>query len=108
MKRRIAYSLYKTGYTQFPATDYDPVTKAIVVDLPDQPRHRMPKEWTRSGNAYLTPGGCRITIWNTGLARNYLVEHGYCRISTRRSVTIRAGIDSFERMLEAVREFEGG
>ncbi len=107
MKRRIPYSLYKTGYSKFQATDYDPATKTVEVDLPETPPRRMPKGWKRDGNSYRTPGGCRITFWNSGLARNYLVEYGYCSVFTRQSKTIPAGIDSYDRMMAAVKAFEG-
>ena len=47
MERRIPYSLYKTGYEQFPACEYDQKTKTILVDLPKMKRRVCPKDWKR-------------------------------------------------------------
>lgn len=106
MERRIPYSLYKTGYHQFPASDYDPKTKTILVDMPTAKRRVWPKDWKRDGNHYTTPGGCTVYFWNTGLAQNYLVERFFTPHHIK-SKTIPAGFDSFNRVLEAVAEFEG-
>lgn len=104
MKRRMLYSLYKTGYEQFPAYDYDPKTKTIAVDLPYTKRRVFPKDWVRYGNHYKTPSGCTVYVYNTGLAQNYYVEEEYTPYC-RRTRTIHAGIDSFEKMLKTVEEF---
>lgn len=69
MERRIPYSLYKTGYEQFRAYDYDPKTKTISVDLPPIKRRVFPKDWVRNGNHYVTPSGCTVYVYNTGGGR---------------------------------------
>lgn len=106
MERRIPYSLYKTGYEQFQACEYDPKTKTILVDLPPMKRRVWPKDWKRIGNHYTTPNGCCVYFWNTGLAQNYLVEW-YGGPYNRKSRTINAGVDAFERMMQTVEEFGG-
>lgn len=106
MERRIPYSLYKTGYEKFPATDYDPKTKTILVDLPPIKQRVWPKGWKRTGNHYTAPNGCTVYFWNTGLAQNYLVEK-FVTCYNILSKTIPAGFDSFERMLKTVSEFGG-
>lgn len=104
MQRRIPYSLYKTGYEEFPASDYDPKTKTILVDLPEIPCRVWPKDWKRSGNHYTTPNGCTVYFWNTGLSQNYEVEGPYNPYN-RKHRTIPAGIHSFQRVLDTVNEF---
>ena len=105
MKKRIPYSLYKSSYNEFPASDYDSKTKTIIVELPFIKRRLWPKTWGRVGNHYTTPGGCTVYFWNTGLAQNYMVEK-FITIHNILSKTIPAGIDSFDRMLQTVAEFE--
>lgn len=107
MKRRIPYSLYKTGYEQFPATDYDPKTKTILVDLPPIKRLVWPKNWKRAGGNWLVaPNGCNVYFWNTGLAQNYEVEWSGGPFN-RKHRTIPAGFDSFDYMMQTVKEFGG-
>ena len=104
MQRRIPYSLYKTGYQEFPATEYDARTKTILVDLPPMPRRMWPKDWKKDGNHYATPNGCTVYFWNTGIAQNYEVEGPYSP-HIRKHRTIPAGFTSFQRVLDAVNEF---
>ena len=106
MEKRIPYSLYKTGYHQFPASAYDPLTKTILVDMPPVKRRVWPKEWKRIANSFRTPGGCTVYFWNTGLSQNYLVER-FITPHYSKSKTIPAGFDSFNRVLDTVAEFEG-
>ena len=102
--KRLPYSLWKDYYHDFKSEDYDPATKTILVDIPDRKRIQYPKSWRKSGNHYYTPGGCTVIFWNTGFARNYLVENGvgYRKVSK----TIHPGIDSFDRLLRTVEELE--
>lgn len=104
---RMKYSLYKPFYRQFPAEDYDPVTKTVMVDIPKARRKPFPKEWKRSGNRYLTPGGCEIIFWNTGFAENFEVRFFVPGCFPPRHRTIHPGIDARERVLAAVAMFEG-
>ncbi len=106
MERRIPYSLYKTGYEQFPARDYDQKTKTILVELPVMKRRVWPKNWKRFSNHYTAPNGCAVYFWNTGLAQNYVVDGPYSPYM-RKSRTIPAGFYSFEHMLQTVQEFGG-
>lgn len=103
--REIPYWLYKTGYSEFQATEYNPGTKTIKVTLPKTKPIRWPKEWKQAGNSYRTPKGTKVYYWNTGLARNYDVRRvigPYYSVSR----TIGPGIDSFSRVLNTVEEFE--
>lgn len=103
MLKRLPYSLWKNYYRSFPADQYDQGTKTILVDLPDAPVIRWPKSWKRSANHYLTPGGCLVHFWNTGLAQNYYVEHIK---NPALHQTIPPGIDSRQRVLAAVKRIE--
>lgn len=105
MKRRIPYWLYKTGYEQFPASDYDKATKTIEVDIPPMKRRVWPKEWKRCGNHFVTDKGTEIYYWNSGIQQNYLVQEPYKRFG-RRECTISAGFDAFDRVIQTVKEFE--
>ena len=105
MERRIPYNLYKTGYDKFPASDYDQKTKTILVDIPPIKRRVWPKDWKRvGGNWFVTPNGCSVYFWNTGLAQNYEVEWRSGN-NNRKHRTIPAGYDSFDRMMQTVKEF---
>lgn len=106
MERRMPYSLYKTGYQDFPATDYDPKTKTILVSLPEMQRRVWPKDWRRSGNSFTTPNGCTVYFWNTGIAQNYDV-HGPYTPYNRKTRTIPAGFHAFQRVIDTVNEFGG-
>lgn len=106
MERRIPYSLYKRGYNQFPASDYDAKTKTIMVNIPDIKRRVWPKEWKREGNELITPNRCHVYFWNTGLAQNYEVEW-HSGPYNRKHRTIPAGFDAFDRVLQTVAEFGG-
>lgn len=105
MERRIPYWLYKTGYEQFPAHDYDKKTKTIIVDIPKMNRRIWPKGWEKRCNHYHTPKGSTVYFYNTGIAQNYYVEGPY-RPYNQRTKTIPAGYDAFEKMLKVVEEFE--
>lgn len=103
--REMPYWLYKAGYSEFQATEYNPNTKTIVVNLPKMEPVRWPKGWTRNGNGYFTPGGTEIRYWNTGLARNYLIQRvigPYHKLSK----TVGPGFNAFSRVLDTVRGFE--
>lgn len=100
MEKRIPYSLYKSGYTDFPARDYDKATKTIIVYLPEHKRPRFPADWKRDGNSYRTPNGARVYFWSSGLAENFLIESGTGY--ARKSKTIPAGLYAREHVLEYV------
>lgn len=106
MLKRMPYSLWKSYYRQFPADQYDLASKTILVELPDVKPIKWPKDWRRNGGqCYITPGGCYVYFWNTGLAQNFEVRKlvsGYYT-ATR---TIHPGIDSRQRVLKAVEQLE--
>ena len=101
---KMPYRLWKKFYDQFPAEDYDPKTKTILVDLPATRRRPFPKSWYRYGNRYITPGGCEVVFWNTGLAENFVVRKFHPHFPKSR--TIPPGIDARERVMACVAEFE--
>lgn len=105
MKRKMYYSLYKNYYNQYPASDYDSATKTIMVDLPDIKQIRFPKNWERGLFCkYVTPGGCRVYAWGSGVTQSYLVE---CPIECeKRSKTIPPGVNNRQNVIDTVNEFE--
>ena len=104
--KRMKYSLWKQYYRQFPADQYDQATKTILVDVPDARKQPFPKAWRRDGNHYWTPGGCEVTFWGTGFAENFEVRRSVSYYE-QYSRTIHPGIDSRERVIQAVYDLEG-
>lgn len=102
--KRIPYSLYKTGYTEFKASGYDPKTKTIEVELPEYKKIRFPKDWRKDGNNYFTPNGCRVSFWNTGLAENFYVEHYDVVLKTIHK-TFGPALDVREKVIAFVNQF---
>ena len=102
---KMAYSLYKLFYKEFPAEGYDPKSKTILVDMPEVRRKRFPREWKRNGNHYTTPGGCEVIFWNTGYAENFMVRR-WISAENIKERTIHPGIHAREQVLECVAEFE--
>lgn len=102
--KRIPYSLYKAGYTEFKASDYDSKTKTIAVELPDYKKVRFPKEWRKDGNNYFTPNDCVVSFWNTGLAENFYVEHHSKTLKTEHK-TIGPALDAREQVIAFVNQF---
>lgn len=120
MKTRMKYTLYKKSYSEFPATNYDPDSKSIEVDLPETVRPKFPKEWKVKGsNRYMLPNGTIIYFWNSGLAESFLVErtvkktvgeccfmtHGYAPYKTY-SREIKAGIYARQLAIDTAIEFD--
>ena len=103
--KRMPYSLYKQYYRQFPSEDYDPKTKTISVDVPEERRKTFPKSWKRDANHYFTPGGCEVLFWGSGLAENFVVRK-YVSSYDIKSKTICPGIDARDRAIECVAQFE--
>ena len=76
MKKRMPYWLYKTGFSEFKASDYDANKKTIEVELPEYKRPKFPADWVSAGgNHYHTPNGCTVTRWGAGFAEYFEVEH---------------------------------
>ena len=105
MLKRMPYSLWKSYYRQFPADQYDLSTRTILVELPDVKPVQWPKDWRSVCNRYITPGGCDVYFWNTGLAQNYEVQKFVSSYYTA-TRTIHFGIDSRKRVLKAVEQLE--
>ena len=58
----------------FKGSNYNTAKKTVDVDLPEYAKPRFPSDWEKRGNHYKTPNGCRVYVWNSGLAENFLVE----------------------------------
>ena len=104
MIKTMPYSLYKSSYAEFKASNYNKVKKTIDVELPDYKKPQFPKDWTRVGNGYRTPNGCTVYFWNTGLAENFKVEHWVSQFN-HQSKTISAGLYAREKVMEYVESF---
>lgn len=78
MTKRIKYSLYKKSYNtlQTVSGSYDPNTKTIEIEFPDEQPAKFNKDWISTGGNAKTLKGYRIQIrfWNQGPAQNYKVE----------------------------------
>lgn len=105
MLKRMPYRLWKSYYRQFPADQYDQASKTILVELPDVEPVKWPKDWRRDGNRYITPGGCDVCFWNTGLAQNFEVRK-FVSSDYTATRTIHPGIDIRQRVLKAVEQLE--
>ena len=101
MIKTMPYWLYKTGYTEFNADNYDSKKKTIDVELPDYKKPRFPSEWRRNGNHYYAPNGCRVTFWNTGLSENFVVDSP----SRKKEKTFPASLYARENVIEYVASF---
>lgn len=104
MIKTMPYSLYKTGYTEFKAGNYNGGRKTIDVDLPDYKKPRFPAEWRKDGNHYYAPNGCVVTFWGAGLAENFLVERWVSQYN-HSSKTFPAGLYAREKVMEFVASF---
>ena len=78
MAKRIKYSLYKKSYNSLPTVpgSYDPSTKTIEIEFPDEKPVKFGKEWIATGGNAKRLDGYRILIrfWNQGPAQSYMVE----------------------------------
>ena len=104
MEKRIPYSLYKSGYSDFPARDYDSATKTILVELPEYKKPNFPRSWRRIGNSYITENGARVVFWSSGLSENFVIESGAGH--SYRSKTIPAGLYAREKVLAYLEEMK--
>jgi hypothetical protein len=80
MIKTMPYWLYKKGYSEFPAENYNSGKKTIDVTLPDYKAPSFPKEWQKDGAAkQIVAKRYQITVYsyNSGLAENYMIEYGY-------------------------------
>lgn len=104
MIKTMPYSLYKTGYTEFKAENYNASKKTIDVELPDYKKPRFPAEWRKDGNHYYAPNGCVVTFWGAGLAESFLVERWISKFN-HPSKTVPAGLYAREKVMEFVASF---
>ena len=77
MIKRIKYSLYKSSYSDFPRIpdSYDPATKTIEIDFPDEKPVKFGPEWIGAANSKRLKGtSVIIRFWGKGPAQTYRVE----------------------------------
>lgn len=99
------YALYKKGYSEYRANNYDADKKTIEVELPDHKKIRFPKEWTKNGNYYRTPNGCNVIFWGNGYGENFLVEHTDKTTNKHDSKTVNPGLYAREAVIDIVNQF---
>lgn len=96
---RMLYRIYKQGYSEYPATDYDKSTKTIDVQIPEYKKPSFPKEWGT--------GGCKhynhVTMYvrNSGVAEYYEIHQ---TVFPYKKVTIECGLKSREKAIEVFKE----
>ena len=96
---RIPYRIYKQGYSEFPASDYDKSTKTIDVQLPEYKKPTFPKEWGA--------GGCKhfnhVTMYvrNSGFAEYYEIHQ---TVRPYKEVTIECGLYAREKAIATFKE----
>lgn len=103
MIKTMPYSLYKKSYDEFKADNYNASKKTIDVELPDYKKPQFPKNWEKRSNRYIAANGCIVYFWNTGLAENFLVEHG-CGYG-KQSKSFSAGLYARENVMKFVESF---
>ena len=78
MEKRIKYALYKRQYSALETISgsYDPLTKTIIVIMPDEKRVTWPDQFKATGGNARRLDGYRINIqiWGTGVAATYRIE----------------------------------
>ena len=77
MTKTIPYRIYKAGFTEFPASNYNAENKTIDVELPEHKKPRWPKEWDTRRPFYgmYTPNGCDVRTYGSGLSEIATVSH---------------------------------
>lgn len=99
------YALYKKGYSEYRANNYNASKKTIDVDLPEHKKINFPKDWTKRGNQYYTTNGCVVRFWGSGYAENFVVEHNYNSISKCESKTVNPGLYARETVIDIVSKY---
>lgn len=97
MDVRMSYSVYKHGYTEFPADDYDAKTKTIHVRLPEYKKPKFPKDF--GAGHPKQADNVIMFVYNSGYAENYYIEQ---LVHPYKKATIGCGLYARE---EAIRIF---
>ena len=99
MNVRMKYSVYKTGYSEYPAGDYKAKDKTIAVELPDYTRPKFPKEC--EGKGYRRYKDVVIQCYNSGYAENYRIEQ---LLPPYKHVNVPCGLKAREQAIKTVYE----
>ena len=70
----MSYKIYKQGYSEFKAYDYDKITKTIEVEIPIIKKPLFPKEWKTSSTGRKYFNHVQMFIRNSGLTECYDIE----------------------------------
>ena len=109
MRRRIKYADYKKYYSECTTVpySYDDYSKTISVNIPTP--KKFPSDWspyTGTNGAWVTPGGCTVFPYGYGKGptQAYIIQRDGEDVTLSR--IIQPGVDSIEKVIETVREFE--
>lgn len=93
------YAVYKAGYSEYPAGDYNEKDKTITVTLPEYSRPKFPREF--GAGAYKVYKHVAIQCYNAGYAENYRIEQ---LLPPYKHIHIPCGLRARERAIQAVYE----
>ena len=96
---RMPYRIYKQGYSEYPAFDYDKSTKTIDVQLPEYKKPSFPREWGTGGCKYCNH--VEMFVRNSGFAEYYEIHQ---TIYPHKEVTIECGLKSREKAIATFKE----
>lgn len=109
MRRRIKYADYKKYYSECTTVpySYDAYSKTISVNIPTP--KKFPSDWAPyngTANTWVTPGGCLVFPYGYGKGptQAYIIQRDGEDMTLSR--IIQPGVDSIEKVIETVREFE--
>jgi hypothetical protein len=98
---RMPYRIYKQGYTEYPATDYDKSTKTIDVQLPEYRKPMFPKEWRTESTGRKYFNHVQMFIRNSGLAECYDIEQ---LVKPYKHIRIECGLKAREKAIATFKE----
>ena len=96
---RMSYRIYKQGYSEYPATDYDKSTKTIDVQLPEYKKPTFPKEWKTDSSARKYFHHVQMFIRNSGVSECYDIEQ---LVKPYKYVRVECGLKSREKAIETM------
>lgn len=96
---RIPYRIYKQGYSEYPATDYDKTTKTIEVDIPEIKKPTFPKEWKTNSTGRKYFNHVQMFIRNSGLAECYDIEQ---LVKPYKHIRIECGVNARQKAIDTM------
>lgn len=94
---RMPYRIYKQGYSEFKAYDYDKTTKTIEVDLPEYKKPVFPKDWKTESSGRKYFNHVQMFIRNSGISECYDIEQ---LVKPYKHIRIECGLKSREKAIE--------